>query len=118
MDRHLLLKIRLEDSYQAITKDSIWPGKEEPLPVSVSLSIRNEEGQYEELYRMNLSEEIFRNHFTKREYEILALMTNGLTSKAIAEQLFISVDTVKTHRKRINAKLKEMEYQKEDLLLR
>lgn len=90
-------------------------GKNETLPVGMSLSILNDEGQYEELYRMNLSEEMFRNHFTKRENEILGLMTNGLTSKAIAEQLFISVDTVKTHRKRINAKLKQLEFRKEDL---
>jgi len=93
-------------------------GKEEEIPVGVSLSVLNEQGHYKELYRMNLSEEKFRQHFTQREYEILNLMTTGLTSKAIAEQLYISIDTVKTHRKRINAKLKEMEYQKEDLLLR
>lgn len=39
--------------------------------------------------------------FTKREMEILRLITKGLTSKAIAQMLFISVDTVKTHRKNI-----------------
>lgn len=39
--------------------------------------------------------------FTKREMEILRLITKGLTSKAIAQMLYISVDTVKTHRKNI-----------------
>jgi DNA-binding CsgD family transcriptional regulator len=39
--------------------------------------------------------------FSKREKEIIGLMSNGLTSKEIAEKLFISNDTVRTHRKNI-----------------
>lgn len=42
---------------------------------------------------------------TKREMEILKLICNGLSSKDISEQLFISVNTVETHRKRILLKL-------------
>lgn len=38
---------------------------------------------------------------TKRELEILQLMANGETSAAIAKQLFISEQTVHTHRKHI-----------------
>lgn len=37
--------------------------------------------------------------FTRRESQILELIAKGYTSKEIAESLFISVDTVKTHRK-------------------
>jgi ATP/maltotriose-dependent transcriptional regulator MalT len=32
-----------------------------------------------------------------REHEVLALMANGHPNRAIAEELFITVDTVKRH---------------------
>jgi DNA-binding CsgD family transcriptional regulator len=40
-----------------------------------------------------------------REQEILQLLAKGLISKQIADQLFISVNTVNTHRQRILEKL-------------
>jgi LuxR family maltose regulon positive regulatory protein len=42
---------------------------------------------------------------TEREVEILALLARGLTNADMAEELFVSVNTVKTHLKRIFAKL-------------
>lgn len=42
---------------------------------------------------------------TKRELEILKLICDGLSSKDISERLFISINTVETHRKRILLKL-------------
>lgn len=42
---------------------------------------------------------------TKREMEILKLICDGLSSKDISEKLFISINTVETHRKRILLKL-------------
>lgn len=42
---------------------------------------------------------------TRREMEILKLICNGLSSKDICEKLFISINTVETHRKRILLKL-------------
>lgn len=42
---------------------------------------------------------------TKREKQILALMSKDHSSPAIASRLNLSVETVKTHRKRIKAKL-------------
>jgi DNA-binding CsgD family transcriptional regulator len=42
---------------------------------------------------------------TRREKEILNLIANGLMSKEIADRLFISVNTVNTHRQRILEKL-------------
>lgn len=41
------------------------------------------------------------NVFTKREYEIINCISDGLDSEQIAEKLFLSVHTVKTHRKNI-----------------
>ncbi|WP_051538647.1 response regulator transcription factor [Prolixibacter bellariivorans] len=40
-----------------------------------------------------------------REQEILSLIASGLVSKQIADKLFISVNTVNTHRQRIIEKL-------------
>jgi DNA-binding NarL/FixJ family response regulator len=42
---------------------------------------------------------------TKREREILGLITEGLTNTQIAEKLFISIDTVDSHRKNLYSKL-------------
>lgn len=44
-------------------------------------------------------------NLTRREKEILGLIANGLISKEIADKLFISVNTVNTHRQRILEKL-------------
>lgn len=40
-----------------------------------------------------------------REKEVLSLIANGFSNQGIADQLFISLHTVKTHARKINAKL-------------
>jgi DNA-binding NarL/FixJ family response regulator len=42
---------------------------------------------------------------TKREKEVLRLIVDGLSNSEIAHKLFISIDTVDTHRKNLYAKL-------------
>jgi len=42
---------------------------------------------------------------TKREKEVLQHVAQGLTNLQIAEKLFISVDTVESHRKNLHSKL-------------
>ena len=42
---------------------------------------------------------------TKREKEILVLIAEGLTNQQIKEKLFISIDTVDSHRKNLHTKL-------------
>jgi LuxR family maltose regulon positive regulatory protein len=42
---------------------------------------------------------------TEKEREVLALLSQGLTNADMASELFVSVNTVKTHLKRIFAKL-------------
>jgi DNA-binding NarL/FixJ family response regulator len=42
---------------------------------------------------------------TKREKEVLAYIAEGFTNGQIAEKLFISTDTVDTHRKNLHTKL-------------
>lgn len=39
----------------------------------------------------------FRNLLSPREIEVLGLINSGLSNKAIAEKLFVSLSTVKTH---------------------
>jgi DNA-binding NarL/FixJ family response regulator len=42
---------------------------------------------------------------TKREKEVLILIAKGLTNAQISEKLFISIDTVDSHRKNLHTKL-------------
>ena len=53
-----------------------------------------------------LNEERLRNlGITKRELEILELIAHGLSNREIAEKLFVSENTVKTHSSRLFDKL-------------
>jgi DNA-binding CsgD family transcriptional regulator len=61
-----------------------------------------------ELYTFPPEEELAGNQsgrLTTREKEILKLIAKGLISKEIADKLYISVNTVNTHRQRIIEKL-------------
>ncbi len=42
---------------------------------------------------------------TERELEVLQLVAEGLTNREIGERLFLALDTVKGHNRRIFAKL-------------
>jgi DNA-binding NarL/FixJ family response regulator len=42
--------------------------------------------------------------FSRREMEVLDLISNGLSNREIAEQLFLSVKTIETHRKNLTEK--------------
>lgn len=58
-----------------------------------------------ELYHFPSYELLTEHKLSFREKEILQLLANGLISKQIADKLFISVNTVNTHRQRIIEKL-------------
>jgi ATP/maltotriose-dependent transcriptional regulator MalT len=45
------------------------------------------------------------NRLSQREIEVLELVALGNSNQQIADQLFISLHTVKTHARRINGKL-------------
>ncbi len=51
-----------------------------------------------------LPQEMPENHITERELEVLRLLAQELTSKQIADKLFISERTVETHRKNLMRK--------------
>ncbi|MEN0049370.1 MAG: response regulator transcription factor [Bacteroidota bacterium] len=53
----------------------------------------------------SIDERQFRNYMlTPREQEIATFLTKGMTYKQIAEQLYISIPTVKTHSSNIYKK--------------
>lgn len=50
---------------------------------------------------LNIKTKVYNDILTKRELEILGYLSEGLSSKEIAESLFISTGTVRTHRNNI-----------------
>lgn len=54
---------------------------------------------------LRLKNKLLIKNLRKREIEILHLICKGLRTKAIADALFISINTVTTHRKNIQKKL-------------
>ena len=59
----------------------------------------------EKAYNAAEDEENLLNYLTNREEEVLGLLTEGITYKGVAQQLFISETTVKTHVNNIFQKL-------------
>jgi DNA-binding NarL/FixJ family response regulator len=57
------------------------------------------------IYKSTLEKNSRTPVLTKREKEILKLIAEGLTNIQISQQLFISIDTVDTHRKNLYTKL-------------
>lgn len=50
-------------------------------------------------------EQIRQSGISKREYEVLELMAKGLSNQEIADKLFVSLNTVKTHTSNLFLKL-------------
>ena len=69
--------------------------------VALELLDANPSGQ-EQVYKSDLDDMY---SLTQRETEILRLIANEFTTSQIAEQLFISINTVETHRKNLIRKL-------------
>ena len=57
------------------------------------------------IYKTTLDKSSHQPVLTKREKEIIKLIAEGFTNVQIGQQLFISVDTVDTHRKNLYTKL-------------
>ena len=78
---------------------------------SAKVSISFETEDVKELFfliqrKINAPIEINNQKLSIREIEVLALIMQGLTNNEIAEKLFISYETVKSHRKNILEKTK------------
>ena len=93
----------LEDAIETVMSDNTFMGK------GVQVTARRRD--YRELRRNGIHSKGYMDHFsvkhhlTKREHEILHLITQAFSNKEIAQKLFISDQTVSVHRKNIMRKL-------------
>lgn len=51
------------------------------------------------------AEELGRRGITRREFEVLELMAQGLSNREIADKLFVSLNTIKSHSSKLYMKL-------------
>ena len=85
------LGLKLTRKEEVVLLKEVEVVKEVPVPISGPFTI-NEEQQRQ-------------LGITKRELEILALIAEGLSNREIADKLFVSENTVKTHSSRLFDKL-------------
>ncbi len=88
---------KLEKALRHVKKGEIWVSR-----TVTNLSLKNI-ANYQSVSTAPSGQDVF--GLTEREMEILRTMALGLKNKAIAEKLFISEKTVKTHVNRIFKKL-------------
>lgn len=83
----------------------IKQGDQSTLEAALRAVLRGESYWPKEMAEIEQIKAVEQVNLTKRESEIIGLIGQELTSKMIAQQLFISEDTVLTHRKNIMSKL-------------
>ncbi|MCK0179305.1 helix-turn-helix transcriptional regulator [Flavobacteriaceae bacterium S0862] len=76
------------------------------IPIQASIQALNSNNDLETKYITNCSQLAFFKNISNREKDIIRLLAKKKTSKSIARQLFISSNTVDTHRRNILRKLK------------
>jgi NarL family two-component system response regulator LiaR len=82
----------------------IWLAKKLTTPKSNTMIV--EKQVFVRSYHFVLNEaEVARLRLSKRELEVLQLMADGLSNQQIAERLFISLNTIKTHAANLFGKL-------------
>jgi len=73
--------------------------------IDITDSVAVLSGKISKILPGNEEQESEREPVSKREKEIIALVAKGMTNKEIADSLFLSVNTVITHRRNIARKL-------------
>ncbi|TJY33353.1 LuxR C-terminal-related transcriptional regulator [Pontimicrobium aquaticum] len=76
------------------------------IPIQASIQSLNSNNNLETKYSTNCSQTAFLKKISSREKDIIRLLVKKKTSKSIAKRLFISSNTVDTHRRNILRKLK------------
>ena len=76
------------------------------LPITASINSLDNYQQFRTLFSTNCSQSNFFKEISNRERDIIRLLNENMSSKDISEQLFISRNTVDTHRRNILKKLK------------
>ncbi|CAM4046369.1 regulatory protein, luxR family [Pedobacter westerhofensis] len=82
----------------------IWLAKKLTQPRTNTLVIEKQVLVKTEHFVLNEAE-VTRLRLSKRELEVLQLMAEGLSNLQIADRLFLSLDTIKTHSSKIFEKL-------------
>ncbi|HHB78359.1 MAG TPA: response regulator transcription factor [Saprospiraceae bacterium] len=93
-------KADLVDGIRRVLKGEVFFGKGVNLPNMSTSNPPNGQSAYEADDRF-----VQKNNLTKREVEILGLIGEAMSNKEIAEQLFISDQTVSVHKKNLMRKL-------------
>ena len=75
------------------------------LQITASAKLLNANNEYETVYYNNFSQKLLSDGISNRERDIIRLLVLNYSSKAIAEKLNISSNTVDTHRRNILKKL-------------
>ena len=76
------------------------------LDITASAKLMNAQQEYETVYFNNFSKKLLSGGLSLRERDVIRLLVLNLSSKEIAQKLFISPNTVDTHRRNILKKLK------------
>jgi two-component system, NarL family, response regulator LiaR len=80
------------------TAIGVWAGLKLTRPKKVLVPVSSDNFQLNEAL-------LAQTGISKREYEVLELMAQGLSNQEIAEKLFVSLNTVKTHTSNLFVKL-------------
>lgn len=80
------------------TAIGVWAGLRLTRPKKVLVPVSSNNFQLNEAL-------LAQTGISKREYEVLELMAKGLSNQEIAEKLFVSLNTVKTHTSNLFVKL-------------
>jgi DNA-binding CsgD family transcriptional regulator len=89
----LALKLTRPKVKTVVVEKEVYIDREVPVPVSIAADFTFNEAEADKL------------GISKREREVLQLMATGLSNQEIADRLFVSLHTIKTHSSRLFEKM-------------
>lgn len=101
---HQAVLFAKDDEGHLITALHIHTDMQHIIPVNNKIVLINGIGERSDYWQMDLSKrqlDILPPRLSKREMDVLKLLAQGLSSWQIADRLFISVQTVRVHRKHL-----------------